>query len=94
MSTCKTLRRGGLVEFRGACHFQRAAQFALAKRVEKARADLKIPTGYEPVAMIAVGYPGELATLSDRLRERELQLRNRRPISEWTFSGQWGTPLR
>ena len=62
--------------------------------VEKARADLKIPSGYEPVAMIAVGYPGEIASLPDRLRERELQLRSRRPISEWTFSGQWGTPLR
>jgi nitroreductase len=62
--------------------------------VEKARADLKIPSGYEPVAMIAVGHPGDLASLSDRLRERELQPRSRRPISEWTFSGQWGTPLR
>jgi nitroreductase len=62
--------------------------------VEKARADLKIPSGYEPVAMIAVGYPGEIASLPDRIRERELQLRSRRLISEWTFSGQWGTPLR
>jgi nitroreductase len=62
--------------------------------VEKARADLNIPSGYEPVAMIAVGYPGDLASLSDRLRERELQLRSRRAISEWTFSGRWGTPLR
>jgi nitroreductase len=62
--------------------------------VEKARADLKIPPGYEPVAMIAVGYPGDLASLPDRLRERELQPRSRRPISEWTFSGQWGEPLR
>ena len=62
--------------------------------VEKARADLKIPSGYEPVAMIAVGYPSDLASLPDRLRERELQPRSRRPISEWTFSGQWGTPLR
>ena len=62
--------------------------------VEKARADLKIPSGYEPVAMIAVGYPGDLASLSDRLREREQQPRSRQPISEWTFSGQWGTPLR
>lgn len=62
--------------------------------VEKARADLKIPLGYEPVAMIAVGYPGDLASLPDRLREREQQPRSRRPISEWTFSGQWGTPLR
>ncbi|HEV8328670.1 MAG TPA: nitroreductase family protein [Nitrospiraceae bacterium] len=62
--------------------------------VEKARADLKIPSGYEPVAMIAVGYPGDLASLPDRLRQRELQPRSRRPISEWTFSGQWGEPLR
>lgn len=62
--------------------------------VEKARADLKIPSGYEPVAMIAVGYPGDLASLSDRLRERELRSRSRQLISEWTFSGQWGDPLR
>jgi nitroreductase len=62
--------------------------------VEKARADLKIPSGYEPVAMISVGHPGDLASLPDRLRERELQPRSRRPISEWTFSGQWGTPLQ
>ena len=62
--------------------------------VEKARADLKIPSGYEPVAMIAVGYPGDPASLPDRLRERELQPRSRQPISEWTFSGQWGLPLR
>jgi len=62
--------------------------------VEKARADLKIPSGYEPVAMIAVGYPGDPASLSDRLREREWQPRVRRPISEWTFSGLWGMPLR
>lgn len=61
--------------------------------VEKARADLKIPSGYEPVAMIAVGYPGDLASLSDRLRERELRQRSRRPLSDWTFAGQWGNPL-
>jgi nitroreductase len=61
--------------------------------VEKARADLKIPSGYEPVAMIAVGYQGDLNSLPDRLRERELQPRSRQPISEWTFSGQWGDPL-
>ena len=62
--------------------------------VEKARADLQIPLGYEPVAMIAVGYPGDPASLPDRLRERELRARSRQPISEWTFCGQWGDPLR
>ncbi len=62
--------------------------------VEQARADLKIPSGYEPVAMIAVGYPGDPDSLPARLRERELQPRSRQPISEWTFSGQWGIPLQ
>jgi nitroreductase len=61
--------------------------------VEKARADLRIPSGYEPVAMIALGYPGDPAVLPERLRERELQPRSRRPIGEWTFFGQWGVPI-
>jgi nitroreductase len=61
--------------------------------VEKARADLRIPTGYEPVAMIAVGYPGDPAALPERLRERELRPRSRRPVREWTFIGQWGTAI-
>ena len=61
--------------------------------VEKARVDLRIPSGYEPVAMIAVGYPGDPALLPERLREREIRPRDRRPMAAWTFSGQWGTPL-
>ena len=61
--------------------------------VEKARVDLRIPAGYEPVAMIAIGYPGNPDSLSERLRERELRPRSRRPIGEWTFLGQWGTPI-
>jgi nitroreductase len=61
--------------------------------VEKARADLGIPSGCEPVAMIAIGYPGDPNSLPERLRERELQPRSRRPIQEWTFWGQWGTRI-
>lgn len=61
--------------------------------VEKARADFDIPAGYEPVAIIAIGYPGDSAVLPERLRERELQPRSRRPIEEWTFLGRWGTPI-
>lgn len=61
--------------------------------VEKARAELKIPSGYEPVAMIAIGYPGDPAVLPERLRERELRPRSRRPIGESTFVGQWGNPI-
>lgn len=61
--------------------------------IEKARADLKIPSGYEPVAMIAAGYPGELTVLPDYLQQRELKPRERKPLTEMAFSGQWGHPL-
>lgn len=61
--------------------------------IEKARADLKIPSGYEPVAMIAVGYPGELSALPDYLQQRELKPRERKPLTEIAFSGQWGHSL-
>jgi nitroreductase len=61
-------------------------------RVDQARVECKIPDGYEPVAMIAVGYPGDPATLPDYLRERELKPRERNSISEFVFSGSWGIP--
>ena len=61
--------------------------------MEKARADLGIPSSCEPVAMIAIGYPGDPDSLPERLRERELQPRSRRPIGEWTFWGQWGSRI-
>jgi nitroreductase len=60
--------------------------------VEKARVDLKIPSGYEPVAMIAVGYPGDPAQLSDRLRAREAQPRIRKPLTEFVYSATWAQP--
>jgi len=61
--------------------------------IEKARVDLKIPSGYEPVAMVAVGYPGELSVLPDYLQQRELKPRERKPLAEIAFSGQWGHSL-
>jgi nitroreductase len=60
--------------------------------VEKARADLKIPSGYEPVAMIAVGYPGDPTILPDRLKQRELAARERNQASAFVFSGEWARP--
>jgi len=61
-------------------------------RVHQAREECKIPSGYEPMAMIAVGYPGDPGTLPDHLRERELKPRERNSISEFVFSGTWGIP--
>jgi hypothetical protein len=57
---------------------------------EKARTTCFIPPGYDPVAMIAVGYPGDPSVLPGYLRERELKPRDRKTISEFVFSSQWG----
>jgi nitroreductase len=57
--------------------------------IEKARTDLKIPPAHEPVAMIAVGYPGDAAALPDYLRERELKPRERKPVTEFVSHGMW-----
>ncbi len=58
--------------------------------VEKARTACAIPPGFEPVAVIAVGYPGDPTVLPDYLRERELKSRERMPAREFVFSSRWG----
>ena len=62
-------------------------------RIDKARADCQIPHDYEPVAMIAIGYPGDPALLSDRLRVREVQPRSRKPVKEFVYSTTWEQSL-
>lgn len=60
---------------------------------ERARELFAIPEGFEPVAAIAIGYPGDPDGLPDDLRERELGGRSRKPQSELAFAGTWGAPL-
>ncbi|TKB95831.1 MAG: nitroreductase [Nitrospira sp.] len=62
-------------------------------RIDQARADCQIPHDYEPVAMIAIGYPGDPSLLSDHLRARELQPRTRKPVTEFVYSTTWEQPL-
>ena len=61
-------------------------------RIDQARTDCKIPAGYEPVAIIAVGYPGDPAQLSERLRARETQPRVRKPLTAIVYSTTWEQP--
>ena len=56
---------------------------------DRARAELNIPEGYEPITMIALGYPGTLDQLPEALRERELAPRTRKPLDEFVFEGSW-----
>lgn len=61
-------------------------------RIDQARTDCQVPVGYEPVAMIAVGYPGDPALLSEHLRAREVQPRVRKPPTELVYSATWEQP--
>lgn len=55
----------------------------------KARELLWIPDGYEPVAMIAIGYRGEPELLPEELREREIAPRVRKSLEEIVFGERW-----
>ena len=57
---------------------------------EKARQVFAIPTGWEPIAAIAIGYPGQPETLPQPYKDRELAPRVRKPLQEFVMTGQWG----
>ena len=57
---------------------------------EKARELFSIPEGWEPVAAIALGYPGDPESLPEPLREREFAPRTRKPLEQFAFAGRWG----
>jgi nitroreductase len=59
---------------------------------EKARHAFGIPVGWEAIAALAIGYPGDPGSLPDRLKERELAPRTRKPLSEFVMAGHWGQP--
>jgi nitroreductase len=59
---------------------------------ERARDEFAIPSGYEPVTMIAVGYLGDPESLPEQFREEEQGPRSRKPLEEFVFSGLWGQP--
>jgi nitroreductase len=60
---------------------------------ELARSEFKIPEGYTPIAMIAIGYPyrGKLEDLDEKLRGKELAPRERKQIGEIAFAPKWGS---
>jgi nitroreductase len=60
----------------------------------RARELFRIPEGFTPTAMIAVGYPGKLEELSEELQKRETADRTRRSLEEWAFGGRWNEPFR
>ncbi|MGH9824295.1 MAG: nitroreductase family protein [Blastocatellia bacterium] len=63
---------------------------------ERARSEFGVPDRFTPMAAIAIGYPyrGNLDELPEKLRDRELKPRSRRPIPEIAFAGKWDVPYQ
>ena len=59
---------------------------------DKAREVYQIPEHSEAWTAIAIGYKGDPAKLPDALKERDLAPRQRKPLSQFVFSGKWGDP--
>jgi nitroreductase len=57
---------------------------------DKARQVFEIPAGWEPIAAMAIGYPGEAESLPENLRAREIAPRTRKSISTFVMTGTWG----
>jgi len=57
---------------------------------DKVRELYGVPKEFEPVAAMALGYPGDPQSLPERLRTRELAPRERKPLTGFVFTGRWG----
>ena len=57
---------------------------------EKARQVFGIPVGWEAIAVLAIGYPGDPVSLPQPLKDREMAPRTRKPIAEFVMAGRWG----
>jgi nitroreductase len=57
---------------------------------DAARKRFAFPEDWEPVSVIALGYPGDPDTLAENLRQREIARRERKPLEKFVFSGTWG----
>jgi len=59
---------------------------------DKARQLYAVPEGYEVMTGIVIGYRGDPQNLPEALKQRDLTPRQRKPLSAFVFSGQWGRP--
>ena len=59
---------------------------------DRAREVYQIPKHSEAWTAIAIGYKADSAKLPDAIKERDLRPRQRKPLSQFVFSGKWGHP--
>jgi nitroreductase len=57
---------------------------------DRARELYAIPEGSEALTGLAIGWPGDPASLPEGLRERDLAVRDRKPLREFVFADRFG----
>ena len=57
---------------------------------DEVKRQFALPAGWEPATGVAVGYPGDPASLPEEMRKRELAPRERKKLSEFVFTKGWG----
>ena len=57
---------------------------------DKAREVYRIPEHFEAWTAMAIGYKADPAKLPEALKERDLTPRQRKRLSKFVFTGQWG----
>lgn len=58
---------------------------------DRVREVFGVPEGVLPLTGLAIGYLGDPADLPEKLRERDVQPKSRKPLAEFVFGGSWGT---
>lgn len=59
-----------------------------------AREKFNIPAQYTAMAMISVGYPADISTLSGDTLARETAARTRKPLAQLFFDASWGQGVK
>lgn len=59
---------------------------------DTAREVFKIPEGFHALTGIAIGCAADPAAIPEKLAQRDLAPRQRKPLSEIVFAGQWAAP--
>jgi len=53
----------------------------------------EIPENFTPMAMITLGWPGDSDGLPDRILKGEVAARERKPLDENFYAGEWGAGI-
>jgi nitroreductase len=58
---------------------------------DKVRELYHVPEGVQPLTALAIGYAAEPEAIPEAFRDQDLAARRRKPLSQFVFSGEWGS---